>query len=708
LGYAPRGRRLSVFLSTIMPRLDPNRFGKVGSVEVGPESVQGETRIRRNVLTKDRLVTQPWEGIDTVYDVLMYAARTHGAKDAYGTRDIIATHEEEKEVKKVVGGKEITEKKTWKYFELSDYKYLSFIQVKEAALEVAGGFLELGIQKSDVVNIYAGTSANWQLVSYGCAAIATAIATAYETLGEAGLQHALNEPECVAMFTNADLLKVVANVAANVPSLRLVVHDGTADPALVEKIRSVRENMKVLSLDELRQLGRGVSEDALKSRAPVPSDVACIMYTSGTTGPPKGAVITHANAIASVGAVYAYLGHHLISRDSYLAYLPLSHVLEYIVEMCLFFVGMTFGYARVKTLMDTSVRKCLGDIRAFRPTVMVGVPQVWEMIRKGIEGKVTSGGSFKKSMFNGAFAVKKAGVPGLSELADSAVFSQVKAATGGKLRLALSGGAALSRETQEFLSLALVKVLPGYGLTESCGMCAVFPPELNRLGSVGLPMPSIEIKLKDVPEANYLATNNPPQGEVWVRGNSVISGYYKRDDLNNDETIFTKDGWFRTGDVGQWNPDGTLDIIDRIKNLVKLSGGEYIALERLESIYKSCNLVSNICVHADPNAKQPIAIIIPHEQQLVQTLENKSGGPPSHTVMADLCKDDRVRDLVLKECLAVGKKNGFKPMELLQAVILTADEWTPESGLVTAAQKVQRRKVAERYAKEIKETYKFD
>ncbi|KZT68547.1 acetyl-CoA synthetase-like protein [Daedalea quercina L-15889] len=684
----------------------PSHILRPGSVEVGPEKVEGETRIRRSIVSPDKLVTQPWEGIDTVYDVLMYAARTHGTKDAYGHRDIVDTHEEEKEVKKIVGGKEVTEKKTWKYFQLSDYKYVSFQQVKEAALEVGGGLLELDVQKTDVVNVYSATNPNWQIVSYGCASIGTAIATAYETLGESGLQHALNEPECVAMFTNAELLKVVANVVSNVPTLRAVIYDGKADDALLEKIRTVREGVRVLHIDELRQLGKSVSEEALKARQPKPEDTACIMYTSGTTGAPKGVVITHANAIASVGAVYKYIGHHLKADDTYLAYLPLSHVLEYIVEMILFFVGMTFGYARVKTLMDTSVRNCLGDIRAFKPSIMVGVPQVWEMIRKGIEGKVNQGGSFKRSMFNASVSIKKAGVPGLSELADSAVFSQVRSATGGRLRLALSGGAALSVETQEFLSLALVKMVPGYGLTETCGMTTIFPPEYSKVGEVGLPVPSMEIKLKDVPEANYLSTNNPPQGEVWVRGASLTKGYFKRDDLNNDPTIFTPDGWFRTGDVGQWNPDGTLSLIDRIKNLVKLSGGEYIALERLESVYKSCNLVSNICVHAHPDAKQPIAVIIPHEQNLRHAIESKSIGPPAHTALPDLCEDDRVRELVMKECNAVGKKNGFKPMEILEGIILTADEWTPESGLVTAAQKVQRRKVAERYADEIKAIYK--
>ncbi|KAI0323620.1 long-chain-fatty-acid-CoA-ligase [Cubamyces sp. BRFM 1775] len=686
-----------------------NIYGFPGSVEVDSEKVDGSTRIRRLRMTKDKLTTQPMEGIDIVPDVLDYAARTHGNKDSYGYREVVRVHEEKKDVKKVVGGKEVTETKTWKYFELSDYKYLTFVQVKEAAQEVAGGLLKLGVQKEDIVNVYASTSPNWQLVSWGCNLIGTAIATAYDTLGESGLQHSLNEPECVGIFTNAELLPVVANVAANVPSLRLVMYDGEPKQELVDKIKAARDTIQVVSLDEVRKLGKGTSPEDLKDRRPSPTDVSCIMYTSGTTGPPKGVVITHSNLIASVGAVYQLLGHHLRAEDTFIAYLPLSHILEFVVELCLFFVGMTFGYGRVKTLTDASVRNCVGDIRAFKPSIMIGVPAVWEMIRKGIMAKINSGGTIKKSVFSGAYTVKKAGVPGLSQLVDSAIFSQIKSATGGKLRLALSGGAALSAETQEFLSVALVTVLQGYGMTESCGMCAIMPPEFMQYNTVGLPLPSIEIKLLDVPEAGYRSTNDPPQGEVCIRGPSVTKGYFKRDDLNNDENIFTKDGWLRTGDVGQWNPDGTLSLVDRIKNLVKLQGGEYIALERLESIYKSCNLVSNICVHANPNAKQPMAIIIPHDAHLRQALEAKGvAGVDAKAALPELCHSGAVVDFVLKECNAVGKKNGFKPMELLQAVVLTPEEWTPESGLVTAAQKVQRKKVAEAFDKEIKAVYKFD
>jgi len=411
--------------------------------------------------------------------------------------------------------------------------------------------------------------------------------------------------------------------------------------------------------------------------------------------------------VASLAGVYHLLGHHVQADDTFLAYLPLAHILEFVVEVTMFAFGVKTGYGRVKTLTDASVRNCKGDIFAFRPSILVGVPQVWETIRKGILSKVNASGTLKKSVFNGAMAVKKANVPVLVDVADALVFNGVKAATGGRLRLAMCGGAALSKETQEFLSVALVTMLQGYGMTESCAMCAILPPELMQYGSVGLPVPCIEIKLIDVLEAGYKATGNPPQGEVCIRGPSVTKGYYKRPDLNNDETIFTKDGWLRTGDVGQWNADGTLTLIDRIKNLVKLQGGEYIALERLEATYKSCNLVSNICVHASAEAKQPIAIIIPHEVHLRHMLTQRAlAGVDATAPLKDLCQGKAVQELVLKECNACGKKNNFRPMEMLEAVILTPDEWTPESGLVTAAQKVQRSRVAKYFEDEIKTIYK--
>jgi long-chain acyl-CoA synthetase len=452
-----------------------NFFGK-GSVVVPSD---GEGAVRRLAITADRLVTTPFQGVEVIPDVISYTARTHGSRDAVGWRNVVKIHEEEKEVKKTVGGKEVTETKKWKYFELSDFEYISFLDVQDRVLELARGLLHHGILKTDVFNIYALTrcvvvflcafggrglmvySVNWQLMSHACTTISTPVATAYDTLGEAGLTHSLNEPNCVGIFTNAELLPTLARVVKETPSVRLVVYDGDAKSTLLDQIRGVREDIVVVSVDELRETGRAQPLDILDARRPRPDDVALIMYTSGSTGAPKGVVLTHGNVVASMAGVYHLVGHHLRTDDVYLAYLPLAHILEYVVELAFYSVGMKTGYGRVKTLTDASVRGCKGDIFTLRPTILVGVPQVWETIRKGILAKVNASGSLRKSVFVGAMTVKKANVPVLTDIADL-VLNGVKAATGGRLRLAMSGGAALSRETQEFLSVALVTMLQGW------------------------------------------------------------------------------------------------------------------------------------------------------------------------------------------------------------------------------------------------------
>jgi long-subunit acyl-CoA synthetase (AMP-forming) len=406
------------------------------------------------------------------------------------------------------------------------------------------------------------------------------------------------------------------------------------------------------------------------------------------------------NSILSVSGVDTLVGHHLREGEDYImAYLPLAHVLEFLVENTCLFWGVTLGYGSPRTLTDTSVRNCKGDIKEFRPTIMTGVPAVWESIRKGVLNNVSKMSPAAQAVFHRAFATKSwlqdRGLP--TGVLDSLVFSKIQEQVGGRFRFGLAGGAPISLETQKFLSVCLGPILNGFGMTESgklvffknkirvmvlytncllVGMCAIMTPEHFTLGSVGGPVPCCEIKLVDIPDANYLSTNEKPQGEIWVRGSSVAQGYFKQEALTKE--VFTEDGWLRTGDVGEWNSDGSLNVIDRIKNLVKLSNGEYIALEKLESVYKSAMGVSNICVYGDSLQPRPVAIVMPVQavlKELAKTVNVDTQGKS----FEELCENQEINKAFLLELQKQAKQNGLKAPEIVHAVYLTHEEWSSEN-----------------------------
>lgn len=235
-------------------------------------------------------------------------------------------------------------------------------------------------------------------------------------------------------------------------------------------------------------------------------------------------------------------------------------------------------------------------------------------------------------------------------------------------------------------------------------MAVICHPDFFNYGVAGCPVPSTEIKLVDAKDAGYLSTNNPPQGEIYLRGPSVSSGYFKRDDLNKES--FTEDKWFKTGDIGQWNADGTLTIVDRIKNLVKLSGGEYIAIEKLESVYKSAAIVSDGMVLANPQHQKPAMIVCVHHGNFPSFCKQKGVGGKKTDDLDALCKDKSVIKAVLQELNETGKKQRFSPLEMLEAVILTPDEWQP-GFMLTAARKIQRKEVTQHYKEQIDVSGRF-
>jgi long-chain acyl-CoA synthetase len=364
--------------------------------------------------------------------------------------------------------------------------------------------------------------------------------------------------------------------------------------------------------------------------------------------------------------------------DSLLTYLPLAHILEFVFENASLYWGSTMGYGNPKTLSDTSVRNCNGDIREFKPSVLVGVPAVWETVKKGIIAKVNAGSPVVRGLFWGALWAKNAllstGLPGTGIL-DAVVFKKIKEATGGRMKLCMNGGGPVAKETQRFISMAICPMIIGYGLTETTAMGTLQNPLEWTPDAIGAMPASVEAKLVDFPDAGYYATNKPhPQGEIWLRGPSIMEGYYKND--KETAEAMTADGWFKTGDIGEWDRNGHLKIIDRKKNLIKTLNGEYIALEKLESIYRSAAVVANICVYADDSKAKPIAIIVPAEPALKKLAASVGVQGAS---LEELVHNKKVQSAVLRELQTAGRNGGLTGIEIIEGVVVSDEEWTPQN-----------------------------
>ncbi|KAH8656196.1 long-chain-fatty-acid-CoA ligase-like protein [Tricladium varicosporioides] len=674
------------------------------SVEAaGYEPKEGETIPRRHPLAANKLVERPSEDVATVFDIVKRSSEKYGNAKALGSRKLLKTHQEVKKVKKMVDGEEVEIDKKWTYFELSGYDYLSFHDYQKLTLQLGAGYRKLGLVKDDRIHIYAATSAHWLATSHAAASQSFPIVTAYDTLGEEGLKHSLVATKAKAIFLDPHLLPTLINPLKEATEIQFVIwnsqHDVNQDN--IDKLKNAHDRLTIMSFEELRKLGESNPVDPVP---PSPEDLCCIMYTSGSTGPPKGVPIKHKAVVAAIAGVSVIVEPYLGPGDGLLTYLPLAHIFEYVFENAVLYWGGTMGYGNPKTLSDTSVRNCKGDIREFRPTVLIGVPAVWESIKKGIVAKVNGGSPVVRNMFWAALWAKSNmmhyGLPGAGIL-DAVVFKKVKEATGGRLRICLNGGGPVSKDTQRFISMAITPMINGYGLTETTAMGAVMDPLAWTDSALGDIPGCIEIKLVDFADAGYFATNKPhPQGEIWIRGTPVLEEYYQ----NEEETkaALTADGWFMTGDIGEFNNNGHLMIIDRKKNLVKTLNGEYIAIEKLESIYRSATVVANICVYADAQKTKPVAIIVPAEPAL-KKLAEKIG--VEGTGIEDLVHNQKVQDTVLRELQQAGRQGGLSGIEIIEGAILADEEWTPQNGLVTSAQKLNRKVILKKYQKEVDKAY---
>ena len=556
-------------------------------------------------------------------------------------------------------------------------------------------------------------------MSHGAVSQSMPMVTAYDILGEEGLKHSMLQTQSKAIYCDPHLLPNLMKPLKEAKNIKYVIYstDAEAKQENIDNLKHAYDYLTIMSFEELKQLGEKNPVDPVP---PNPQDLCCIMYTSGSTGVPKGVPIKHEAVLAAIAGVTTIIGQYIGPGDKLLTYLPLAHILEFVFENACMYWGSTMGYGNPKTLSDVSMRNSKGDIREFKPTIMVGVPAVWESVKKGVIAKVNSGSIVLRSLFWAALAAKSFllhwGLPGTAVL-DAAVFKNVKEATGGELRVCMNGGGPVSRETQNFISMAITPMIGGYGLTETTCMGALMDPMHWTDNSVGDIPSSIEVKLVDFAEAGYFTNTTPPQGEVWIRGTPVMSGYFNND--KETAEAMSSDGWFKTGDIGEFDKNGHLRIIDRKKNLVKTLNGEYIALEKLESTYRSNPIVGNICVYADTTQTKPVAIIVPAEPALKKIAKEHG---IEGTGIEDLSHNKKLNPIVLKEIQNTGRQAGLAGVEIIDGLVMADEEWNPSNvsvyqplciyhtnmglqGMTTAAQKINRRAILGKWQKEVDKAY---
>ncbi|KAJ3029376.1 UNVERIFIED_CONTAM: long-chain fatty acid-CoA ligase [Siphonaria sp. JEL0065] len=669
------------------------------------------THIYRHSQYPDALISSPDPLTVTINDIVRQGVAKHPNRPMFGQRRILNIVEQEKEVtKKLPGGGEVKETKLWKFFEMTGFEWLTWVEAEMLITAYGNGYRTLGVKPGDNLSIFSETCRDWMFNALACAQHSIVISTSYATLGQEGLTHSLQECKSSTLFTNADLLPVVARVIPHVKTLRNVIYNGTAENKVLEQLKTMH-HIKVLSLFELGELGEQKSFECVE---PSREDLAMIMYTSGSTGTPKGVMITHANVIAAVAGISVNINPHINQQDEvFLSFLPLAHIFQFVTEIVMMSKGVSIGYGSIKTLTDVSIFNGKGDLRELRPTIMIGVPALFETIRKAIQAKIGAGGFIVQTVFDTAFNLKWAlmnsGMRFLAAPLDVLVFNQIKAQVGGRLKLGCVAGAPIPKSTHQFLNVCIAPIFNGYGLTECCSGVAVQDiPYCHTLGNIGRPEPCNEIKLVDVENTEYSSKNIPkPQGELWVRGSNVFKGYYKQDRLTRE--AITADGWFKTGDIAELNRDGTFTIIDRKKNLVKLSNGEYIALEKLETNYRVSKYIQNICIYADPEESYAVALIHAVEKEIrsfASLLEDFSEIDIDTVELKDICTRKEIRNEVLASCNGIAKGVGFKPCEFIGCVFLTAEEWTPENGMLSPAMKIQRKAIFDKYKYEVKAMYK--
>lgn len=575
---------------------------------------------------------------------------------------------------------------------VGEYKWMTYGEVSNARSAIGSALQNYGLSKGMCVGLYFINRPEWMVVDHACSAYSYVSVPLYDTLGPDAVKYIVNHADVQAIFCVPETLNSLLSFLSEIPTVRIIVVVGGVDEHLPSLPQA--SGVKLISYSKLLSQGRARLQPFCP---PSPDDVATICYTSGTTGTPKGVVLTHGNLIASEAGMSLLIKFH--PTDVYISYLPLAHIYERANQILSVYYGVAVGFYQGDNL------KLMDDLLALRPTIFCSVPRLYNRIYAGITNAVKTSGALKERLFNVAYNSKKQAIMNgrnPSQVWDKLVFNKIKAKLGGRVRFMGSGASPLSADVMDFLKVCFgCQVIEGYGMTETSCVISSMEEEDNLSGHVGSPNPACEVKLVDVPEMNYTSEDQPyPRGEICVRGPIVFKGYFK-DEVQTREVI-DDDGWLHTGDIGLWLPGGRLKIIDRKKNIFKLAQGEYIAPEKIENVYAKCRFVAQCFVYGDSLNSCLVAVVSVDPDALKDWA---TGEGIKYEDLGQLCRHPRAKAAVLAEMDALGREAGLRGFEFVKAVTLIPEPFTVENGLLTPTLKVKRPQAKVYFEREIGEMY---
>jgi long-chain acyl-CoA synthetase len=561
-----------------------------------------------------------------------------------------------------------------------EWHWMTYGEWGDRVRRLRTGLQSLGVEAGDRVAIIANNSPEWAAGAYASYGLGAAYVAMYESQLDKDWKHILTDCGAKVLFV--------------------------ANEQIADRVRSFRDALpdleEVVLISGTPQAGERAFADLLRSEPsdlvdPGPDAIADFIYTSGTTGNPKGVRLTHRNLAYNVSAIHAVFP--LEPDDRSLCFLPWAHSFGQTVELHgLFSMGSSIGLAE-------AVDKIVANLAEVRPTVFASVPRVFNRIYDGLHAKMNEEGGLKKKLFDAAIATaeerkrlaahgkRSAWLDFKFKILDSLVFSKVRERFGGRLKYAFSGGAAISREVAEFIDNLGITVYEGYGLSETSPIATMNYPGARKIGSVGKPIPGVEI------EIDLAATEDPTHGEIVIYGHNIMQGYHNLDEANA-EVLVEKNGvrGFRSGDMGMIDDEGFLHITGRVKEQYKLLNGKYVVPTPLEEKIKLSPYISNVMVHG-MNREYNVAVVIPDYEALKGWAEDKGLDPDP----ASLAKSDAVHSLMEAEAQRLSAD--FKGYEKARKIFVGEEDFTTENGMLTPTLKLKRRVVQERYADAIESLY---